>query len=118
MNIRINGLHLEVTSAINDYVLKRFSTFDKFLEKNILCEIELSKDTEHHYKGDIFKAEGNIASKNIFAVSQKSDLYEAIDDLKEEMERILTSRKDKSMTLFRKGALKIKNIIKNLKFYE
>ena len=47
--------------------------------------------------------------------SQKADLYEAIDDVRTEMIRALSSAKDKNTTLFRRGAQKVKNILKGFR---
>lgn len=115
MYIKTTGNHIEITKSIDDYVNKRLSTLSKFLEESTLCNVEISKTTEHRNKGDIFKAEASIKNKNIFAVSEKSDMYKAIDDLKEELEKILTSQKGKKETLFRRGAKRIKDILKGFR---
>jgi putative sigma-54 modulation protein len=111
---------MEMTGAIEEYVMKRISSLQKFIQnKNTLCEIELAKTTNHHKSGDVFKAEANISMPHdqVYAVSEQEDLYVAIDDLREELERILSSHKDKKITLFRRGAQRIKNMIKQIKTY-
>ncbi len=115
MYIKTTGNHIEITKPIDDYVTKRFSTLSKFTEEGTVCNVEISKSTEHQNKGDIFRAEAVIKNKNIFAVSEKSDMYQAIDDLREELEKILTSQKGKRETLFKRGAQKIKNLLKGFR---
>lgn len=115
MYIKTTGNHLEITKSIDEYVTKRISTLSKFVEKDTVFLVEISKTTEHRNKGDIFKAEAIIKNKNIFAVSEKSDMYQAIDDLKEELEKILSSKRGKKETLFRRGAQRIKDILKGFR---
>lgn len=117
MRIQVRGLHTTLTPVIKEYAEKRFFSLSKFVKNNnIICEIELVKTTSHHKSGDIFKAEAiiDIGKEHIYAVSEKTDLYQAVDDLRNELEQILSSRKEKKITLFRKGAYKIKNILKNI----
>ena len=115
MNIRIKGSGFEVTEDIKNYLLKRLSSLEKFVLNEAICDVELGKTTERHNKGNIFKAEVNIAQLKAFAVSEKPDLYEAIDDVREELEKILTSRKEKKITLFKRGAQKIKNLLRGFR---
>ncbi|MCX6703812.1 MAG: ribosome-associated translation inhibitor RaiA [Candidatus Zambryskibacteria bacterium] len=118
MNIRIQGPHLPLTEAIEEYVLKRITPLERLVaDPSVVCEIELAKTTNHHKSGDIFKAEINMVlpDKHIYLVSEKEDLYSAIDDVREQLDHALSMRKEKKQTLFRRGASRIKDIIKNLR---
>ena len=120
MKIQIRGLHTTLTPIINDYVVKRFSSLSKFVkDDSVVCDVQLVKTTEHHRSGDIFTAEANINlhKDQVFAVAEKSDLYQAIDELRDELERILSSRKEKKITLFRRGAQKIKDMIRGVRSF-
>ena len=113
MNINVHGLHTTLTPAIEEYVTKRMSSLEKFVKNPAaICTVELIKTTNHHRSGDIFKAEGRIngITSDVYAVSEKEDLYQAVDDLHDELERILSSEKERRITLFRRGAQKIKNM--------
>lgn len=116
MNITIKGNHLEVTPAIENYIYKKLSFLDKTLEEEI-CDVEVQKTNEKTANENVFRVEINIAEKNIFVSSEKPDLYSAIDHVKDEVEKMLVSKKEKKMTLFRKGALRVKNIIKGVYNY-
>lgn len=73
----------------------------------------------HHNSGDIFKAEINLTqpgSKQVYAVAEKSDLYTAIDVVRDEAEHAIVSKKTKDSTLFRKGAAQIKSLLKRVDF--
>ncbi len=122
MNKSIKATNIELTPAISDYCDKRFSAFDRFISNvsadSVKCEIEVGKTTAHHKSGDVFKAEVNlqIEGKSFYAVSEKDDLYAAIDEVKDEIVRQITASKDRSMTLMKKGALRVKAMLKGLDF--
>ena len=119
MNIKIRSVNFELTPAIDEYITKKISSLEKFLEKKdgILCEVEIGMVTKHHKSGDIFKAEINImvpGGKQIYAVAEESDLYAAIDIVRDEAEREIVSVRNRYKTLFRKGASQIKNLLKRI----
>ena len=117
MKINVRGLHTDLTPVIIEYTQKRLSSLSKFLQnKDVVCDVELIKTTNHHKSGDIFKAEANIVvnREQVYAISEQPDLYQAVDQLRDELERILSSRKDKKITMFRRGALRIKNAMKGI----
>ncbi|MEY2664334.1 MAG: hypothetical protein RIT04_142 [Candidatus Parcubacteria bacterium] len=117
MNTNIKGTNIQLTDAINDYLAKRFQAIEKFLvaDTTVQCDIELSKTTDHHKHGDIFRAEVHIVGKNrdIYVTAEKSDLYAAIDEVRDEVFRNITSSKDKQISRIRKGGARLKNSIKN-----
>jgi ribosomal subunit interface protein len=119
MNTHIQGLHTTLTPAIEEYTQKRISSLSKFIRyENAVCNVELIKTTGHHRSGDIFKAEANIHmgdGEDVYAVAEREDLYQAVDALRDELERILTSMKEKKITLFRRGAARVKDIMKGLR---
>ncbi len=117
MNISYKTKDMEMTPAIQEYADKRLSALEKFVSRNdesVSCVVELGKTTRHHKSGDVFRAEVqlHIAGRDLYAVSEKDDLYAAIDEVKDEIVQQVTSYRDKSTTLVRKGALRIKNMMK------
>ena len=122
MNIRIRAKNFEITGAIRDYVIKKISTLEKFLERSdeeVICDVEIGRTTTHHKSGDIFRAEVNIkepGGKQIYAAAEEVDLYTAIDVVRDEAERAVVSRKNKYKTLFRHGAARVKDILKRVNF--
>ncbi len=108
---------MELTGAINDYVNKRLGTIEKFRKDGeITGHVEIGKTTNHHKQGDVFKAEFdiNMNGEKFFAMSEKSDLYSAIDDAKEEITQKISNNKDRKKTLFKRGAASIKKMLKGL----
>ncbi len=121
MKIKIRSKNFDITPAIDDYVTKKISTLEKYLDtKNeVLCEVEIGRTTKHHNTGDIFKAEVNIVqpgNKQIYARAEEIDLYTAIDIVRDEAERAIVSRKDKHKTLWKRGASRVKNLLKRIDF--
>jgi len=121
MKIKLRSKNFDITPAIDEYVSKKISTLEKFLDtKNeSLCEVEIGRTTKHHNTGDIFKAEINIVqpgNKQIYVVAEEIDLYTAIDIVRDEAEQAIVSRKNKYKTLWKKGASRIKDILKRVDF--
>ena len=118
MNINIKTTAISLTPAISGYTNKRLEKVQTLLanDPSAKCDIELGKTTEHHQKGEIFRAEIHIvgANKNIYASSEESDLYAAIDIVRDQVVLELTSEKGKRITVLRRGGAKVKNIIKGL----
>ncbi len=122
MNIKIRSTNFELTPAIDEYVNRKISSLGKFLSAadTTLCEVEIGKATMHHKSGDIFRAEVNMTppgGPQIFAVAEESDLYKAIDVVRDEAEREIVSRKNKRNTLFRRGSTRLKNLLKRINPY-
>jgi len=118
MNINIKTTSITLTPAISEYVSKRLEKASKLLaeDPSTQCDIELAKTTEHHNKGDIFRAEIHIvaAGKNIYASSEKDDLYTAIDCVRDDILRELKSGKGKRISLIRRSGARVKNVLKGL----
>ena len=119
MNIRIKANQIELTVAIEEYVEKKIRPLEKLIESSddIICEIELARTTRHHKSGEIFKAEINMLLKgfHLYVVSEKEDLYQAIDEIRDQADEMIANQKDKKETIWRKGAQKIKDSIKRLR---
>src|SRR3989338_2288136 len=119
MNINTKATNVELTPAIQDYLNKKVAAFDKLINKNdesAALNVVLAKITQHHQKGDIFKAEMNlhISGKVLQASSEEQDIFVAIDLAKDEMTRELKSHKDKKVGILKKGGAKVKRIIKGI----
>ncbi len=119
MNIKLTTTHFDKTPAIEDYVMKKIMPLRKLIqsEQTLLCEVEVGKTTGHHKSGDIFRAEVNIVmpgGMQVFAAAEEPDLYAAIDVVRDEVERAIVSGKQKRGALFRRGAQRIKSMLKRL----
>ncbi|MEN9647383.1 MAG: hypothetical protein RLY57_187 [Candidatus Parcubacteria bacterium] len=118
MNINIKGAQIELTDAIKNYVTVKLEGVGKLFSRpdEVLVEVEVGKESQHHAKGEVFKAEANIRAdgRQHYVVVIKDDLYAAIDELKDEIMEKIKSSKEKSRSSFRKGASKVKHFIKGM----
>lgn len=118
MKVQIKATGIELIDSIEDYVNKKVGHLEKYFRDpdSAIISVEVARTTRHHKSGDIFKAEILIRAggKEYYALSEKNDLYAAIDDAKDEAARELVSFKEKGKTLLRKGGAKFKNLIKRL----
>lgn len=119
MNIKTRTVNFDITPGIETYVSKKTNSLSKFLDDSdsVLCEVELGKSVGNQKSGKIFKAEINLSTpgKNQFyAVAEADDLYAAIDEVRDEIEREIVSKKTKRATLFRRGAARVKALIKSV----
>lgn len=118
MNISIKSTGIELTESLKDYTEKRIAGTSKFVGEGAVVTVEIGKTTAHHHNGDFFKAEINMSTslgKQFRAVSEKSDLYEAIDDARDGLVREINSAKGKKDALWKRGARRIKNIVKGFR---
>lgn len=118
MNISIKATTIELTPALKDYAEKRLRSITKFTEGDATILVELGKTSGHHRQGDIFQASVNVTTplgKTYHAVSAKADMYEAIDDIRAEVVREINSAKGREDTLFRRGARKLKRLLRGLR---
>jgi len=118
MNINIKATNTTLTPAISEYIEKKLDTLNKFFKaEDALINVEVGKTTHHHKSGDIFKAEIriNASGEEYYANVETEDLYAAIDGVKDEIIRELTSKRKKTLRLFRKGGAKIKNLLRGFR---
>ena len=109
---------MELTLAISDYVNKKADAISRFIPagEEVIIAVEVGKTTMHHKQGDYFKAEFDVSfnGENFFTESEKSDLYKAIDDAKDELIKRIKNNKKRKTTLFKRGATSVKKMIKGL----
>ncbi|MDP3958079.1 MAG: ribosome-associated translation inhibitor RaiA [bacterium] len=119
MHIKIQTTDLKLTREIDEYIRKRIGTISRFLGSDdaaAMAEVEVGRITYHHKRGEVFKAEVNLGmpGKQFRATAEAEDLYTAIDEVREELERGVVSAKGKERTLFRRGAAMLKDVVKGL----
>lgn len=118
MKHTIKATGFELTPAITDFIDKKMTLLDRFerTPDTARADVEVGKTSRHHKHGDIFRAEINFFhnGEQLYAVAEKEDIYVAIDNAKDEIIREITSKKDKKNALYRKGAARLKAMIKGL----
>ncbi len=113
---RIQGVNMEVTSAIEQYVHKRVAALEKLTKRlsPTLLSVELGKPSEHHNKGDVFYAEfqADINGEKFFASANAEDLYTAIDEVQADVRRQITDWRKKQKTLGKKEGRSFKSFLR------
>lgn len=91
MQINISGHHVELTDPIKDYVNNKFQKLERHHDRITSTNVILSVDKL------VQKAEATIhvTGKDFFANSESEDLYTAIDQLSDKLDRQLIKHKEK-----------------------
>lgn len=116
MIINIKTKDIELTRAIEDYIDKKIQTLKRFIpdyESGIAkASVEVGRTTRHHQAGDIFRAEINLSvGGKLFRVeSARDDLYTAIDEVRDDLEREIKRFKEKKDTVYIRGARSFKKM--------
>ena len=101
MRLNIKATNLELTSQLKDYVQQKMDMLDKYLGKFkvISARVEVMKTTNHHLKGEIYRAEANLSIGGDLLRVEKTekDLYKAIDKVKDHFDLMIKKYKDKKI---------------------
>jgi putative sigma-54 modulation protein len=99
MKMNLKATKLEMTEAIAAYAQEKIDMLDKFLgDIQVLnLDMELEKSVGSQNKGEIFRAEINleIPGELLRVEKTEDDLYKAIDKVKDHMEEVIISYKEK-----------------------
>jgi len=113
MKIIFKEKDFEITPSIESYVEKKMETLEKFFksfgEEKRIIEVELGKSTGKQKSGNIFRAEINITleGKTFRAESEQTDIFSAIDEMRDDLEQEIKKFKNKKDTIFIRGARSI-----------
>jgi len=93
MNIDVTGQHIDVTPALRDYVVSKFEKlkthFDRVGNSHVILSVEKLQQ----------KAEATVSisgGNNLFANAENENMYAAIDDLVDKLDRQALKLKEKS----------------------
>ncbi len=96
MNLTISGHHLDVTPALRDYVVTKLDRvnrhFDQVVDINVLLSVEKLKEKERRHKSEVTL---RVKGKDIFVETSHEDMYAAIDQLMDKLDRQVCRHKDK-----------------------
>ena len=97
MNLTISGHHLDVTPALRNYVTSKLDKitrhFDQVVDVRVLLTIDNLKEKDLRQRAE---CNIHVKGKELFAESAHADLYAALDDLVDKMDRQVLRHKDKS----------------------
>src|SRR5215218_11300270 len=88
MNLTISGHHLEVTPALRLYVTNKLDRitrhFDQVVDIKVLLSVEKQKEKERRQRAE---CKIHVKGNDMFAASSHEDLYAALDELVDKLDR-------------------------------
>ena len=97
MNLTISGHHLDVTPALREYVLTKLERvtrhFDQVVDVNVLLAIDKSKEKDRRQRAEVTL---HVKGRDIFCEQSHEDLYAAIDQLMDKLDRQVVRHKDRT----------------------
>lgn len=91
MKITIKGRNIDVTEALRQYIEKRITKFERFLNEVGEAIITVSTEKFTHKIDVLFKVNGHL----IQAEGKTEDLYSAVDQVVEKLEKQVLKYKEK-----------------------
>ena len=96
MNLTICGHHLEVTPALRAYVTSKLDRitrhFDQVVDVRVLLTVDNMKEKEKRQRAECSM---HLKGRDLFAESAHADLYAAVDELVDKMDRQVVRHKDR-----------------------
>ena len=94
MNLHLTGHQLPITPAIREYVAAKLERlthhFDNVIDVNVIMSVDkLEQKVE---------ATVHLRGRDIFCESSATDLYAAIDDLVDKLDRTILKHKEKTLS--------------------
>jgi putative sigma-54 modulation protein len=88
MNLTISGHHLEVTQALRNYVTTKLDRitrhYDQVVDIKVLLTVEKQKEKERRQRAECTI---HVKGNDMFAASSHEDLYAALDELVDKLDR-------------------------------
>jgi putative sigma-54 modulation protein len=97
MNLTISGHHLDITPALREYVVHKLERitrhFDQVVDVKVLLSVDPLKDKDLRQKAE---CNIHVKGRDLFAESAHADLYAAVDQLADKLDRQVLKHKDKT----------------------
>jgi putative sigma-54 modulation protein len=97
MNLTISGHHLEVTPALRGYVTSKLDRiarhFDQVVDIKVLLTVDNMKEKELRQRAE---CNVHVKGRDLFAESSHADLYAAVDELTDKLDRQIGRYKEKT----------------------
>lgn len=96
MNLTISGHHLDITPALRSYVTTKLDRvtrhFDQVVDVKVLLSLENLKEKDKRQRAE---CRIGVKGNDLFAESSHEDLYAAVDELVDKLDRQIVRHKDK-----------------------
>ena len=91
MNIHFSGQNIEITAAIENHIRQKFKVLEKHFDSIVVVEVNLKVEKTRHFA----EARVEVRGSSLFASTQQSDMYAAIDALAHKLDRQIIKHKEK-----------------------
>jgi ribosome-associated translation inhibitor RaiA len=118
INFHIKTTNIDLTPDVSSQVHEKLSVIEKYLsvegDKQVLAEVEIGLISKHHKKGDVYRGEINVSSGgNLYrAVAKRTSVSEVVDELKDEIGKVIKRKTTKRDSLFKKGGRLFKKMLR------
>ena len=97
MNLTISGHHLEVTPALRGYVMTKLDRitrhFDQVVDVRVILAVDNMTEKEKRQRAE---CNVRVKGRDLFAESSHADLYAAVDELADKLDRQVGRYKSKA----------------------
>ena len=96
MNLTISGHHLEVTPALRRYVISKLDRitrhFDQVVDVRVILSVDNMTEKEKRQRAE---CKVHVKGRDLFAESSHADLYAAVDEVADKLDRQVGRYKEK-----------------------
>lgn len=96
MNLTISGHHLEVTAPLRAYVEQKLDRvtrhFDQVVDVSVLLTVDNQREKDRRQRAEVTL---HVKGRDIFVEQADQDLYAAIDQLMDKLDRQVMRHKDR-----------------------
>ena len=107
MNLTISGHHLEITPALRSYVSTKLDRvirhFDQVVDVRVLLTVENQKEKDKRQRAE---CRIGVKGNDLFAESSHEDLYAAVDELVDKLDRQVAKYKETQQSHDKNTAVK------------
>ena len=112
--INFKANNVEVSDELKALVEQKMQTLDKYIQNMpVICDVEFDK-AANQQSGNVYQVGVNMQLDGVlFRAQATMDSFEkAIDEVRDQLDKELRRAAKKRETLFKKGARKIKNLLR------
>jgi len=96
MNLTISGHHLDVTPALRGYVTSKLERvtrhYEDVVDVKVILTVEKQKEKQRRQRAE---CSIHVKGNEMFAESAHADLYAAVDELMDKLDRQVVRHKDR-----------------------
>ncbi|EGK11588.1 ribosome-associated translation inhibitor RaiA [Kingella kingae] len=92
MNLKITGLHLDVTEAMKTRITEKLQRINRHSDNILSVAVTLSVEKVKHKAA----AQVHLAGKDLHVEAVEEDMYAAIDVLVDKLDRAILQHKEKA----------------------